>query len=198
MHQLTDKIKYLVAQYEKQLNENGIGCSVLKKYFEIRTPVSSFRSTRPVEGLFRHFADKRENSKFKHQNNRKYCIVLCFYPLNKDLLKETNCKEFAFVLREISRFEEGFAPKERVYKEKSILKRIEKKILYILKKAEKKSVVKLCKNTYIDFLRYFFLPEYGYKKSIFGYNRNIIDTVFCIIFMIVLIIAALMIYLNIS
>lgn len=197
MHQLTDKIKYLVAQYENQLNEKGIGCSVSKKYFEAKTPTSSFRYTRPVEALFRHFADKRENSKFNHQNNRTYCVVLCFFPLNKELLKEKDCKEYAFVLSEISRSEEGFAPKKRIRKEKTIFKKIEKKIQYILKKSEKKSVVKLCKHTYIDCLKYFFLPEYGYKKSIFGYDRNTLDTVFSIIFLIVFIIIALIIYFNI-
>ena len=196
MNQLTDKIKNLVAQYENQLTEKGIGCSVSKKYFETKTPVSSFRSGRPMEALFRHFADKRENSKFRHQNNRKYCLVLRFYPLNKELLKESDCKEYAFVLKDISRYEEGFAPKERIFKERSIFKRIDKIIRHILKKAEKKNAAKLCKNTYIDFFKYIFLSEYGYKKSVFGIDRKAVDTVFSVIFLLVIIIIGLIIYLN--
>ncbi len=194
MKQLMNRIEDLVKQYENELFEKGIACSVSKKYFETKTPTSSFHYYNLLDILLCYFADKRENKKFKHQPNRIHCAVLCFYPINDELIKKSNCKEYAFVLYEVSRLEEGFAPKTRIYKENNILKKVEKRIKKVLKSAEKKGALKHCKHTKLDLLRYFFKSEYGYKKTVLGISRNTLDTVFSVSFLAVILIVISIIY----
>ncbi len=130
-----------------------------------------------LDNIYKHFARKRENKHFNHQPNRHHCAVLCFHPSDKTLLKKTECKEYSFILYEISRSEEGLTPKKRIRKENVILKKIEKRINKILKSAKKKNSVSICKCTKVDFVRYFFRKEYGYMKNINGKDRDFLDLV---------------------
>ncbi len=194
MQQLIDKSENLIAEYKDALAEKGIVCSLSKKYFEAKTPtVSRHSSYTLLDDIHRYFARKRENKHFKHQRNRQHCAVLCFYPADKTLLKKSECKEYAFTLYEISRSEEGMAPKERIHKEKTVLKKIEKRILRILKSAKKKDPVSVCKCTKSDFIRYFFRKEYGYMKSINGKDRDFLDLVISAAFLGIMGIIALII-----
>lgn len=178
MEQLTDKIESLIRKYEQALSEKGLVCSFSKKYFETKVPfVSHGSSYTLLDDIHRHFARKRESSRFRHQRNRHHCAVLCFYPTDKGLLKKAECKEYAFMLYEISRYEEGMAPKERMYKEKAVLRRIEKCICRALKSAAEKDPVRVCKCTVADYARYFFRQKYGYMKTINGRSRDFLDLV---------------------
>ncbi len=178
MQQLTDNIENLIAKYRDALAEKGIVCSLSKKYFETKTPTASHHSSYTLlDNIHRYFARKRENKHFKHQRNRHYCAVLCFHPADSTLLKKSDCKEYAFMLSEISRHEEGIAPKERIHKEKTVLKKMEKKIRKVLKSAEKKDPVCVCKCRKSDFIRYFFRKVYGYMKSLNGKDRDFLDLV---------------------
>ena len=87
------------------------------------------------------------------------------------------------MLSEVSRSEEGMAPKERIIKEKTVLKKIEKRICKILKSAEKKDPVRVCKCTKVDFIRYFFRKEYGYMKTVNGKDRDFLDLVISAVFL---------------
>ncbi len=194
MKDIMEKIENLLSQYEGELSEKGLSYSVSKKYFENKTPITSFRYHDILDIFLRHIALKRENKNFHHQRNRFHSAVICFYPSAKGILKKIECKEYAFVLNEISRHEEGFAPKERNQKEKKILKKIEKKIKRILKSAEKQNAVKVCKCTKADVIRYFFLKPYGYMKKLVGYDRDTLD----IIFSALLIAAFLVIFITLS
>ncbi len=196
MQQVMDKIETLVEEYEDALLEKGLICSVSKKYFETKVSLSSHHSYTLLDNIFRHIAYKRESKYFKHQRNRQHCAVLCFCPANKEFLKKSECKEYAFALYEVFRHEEGFSPKEKIYNEKTVLNKIEKRIRKVLKSAEKKSAVRICKCTKFDLLRYFFKTEYGYKKTIFGIDRNTLDTIFSVSFIVVFLIIILIVYLN--
>ena len=179
MQQLTDKIESLIGEYADALAEKGLVCSFSKKYFEAKVPyVSHYSSYTLLDDIHRHFAQRRENRHFKHQRNRHHCAVLCFYPADKALLKKSECREYAFTLYEFSRPEEGMAPKEKIHKEKAVLKKIEKRIRKVLISAEKKGSVRACKCTKADYLRYFFRKEYGYMKTVAGKDRDFLDLVF--------------------
>lgn len=184
MQQLTEKAEKLISEYSDALAEKGIVCSVSKKYFETKaSTVSHHYSYTLLDDIHRYFAHKRENKYFKHQRNRHHCAVLCFHPADRTLLKKSECKEYSFMLSEVSRSEEGMAPKERIHKEKTVLKKIEKRICKILKSAEKKDPVRVCKCTKGDFIKYFFRKEYGYMKSINGKDRDFLDLVISAVFL---------------
>ena len=178
MEQLTGKIESLISEHEQALSEKGITCSFSKRYFEAKVPsVSHHASYTILDDIHRFFAKKRENKYFSHQRNRHHCAVLCFQPKDKGLLKKTECKQYAFMLYEISRSEEGMVPKEKIYREEDLLHKIEKRIIKVLKSAEKKDSVNVCKCTAADYARYFFRREYGYMKVIKGRDRDFLDLV---------------------
>lgn len=179
MHQLIiDRINALVGKYKEDLTERGIKCSVSKRYFESNTPIATYASSNIFSMIDRYFAVRRENKKYKHQNNRYHAVVLCFLPTEKNLLKDAACKEYAFLLSKIERIEEGYAPKNKIFKEEKILNKIEKLIKKILRKAEKKSAKQVCKEAWYDVFRYIFNYEYGYKKCIFGKDRFVWELLF--------------------
>lgn len=179
MQQLTDKIELLVEKYEKALSEKGLVCSVSKKYFETKvSPVTHYASYTLLDDIHRHFARKRENKHFSHQRNRYHCAVLCFQPSDKTLLKKAECKEYAFIIYEISQCEEGKTPKERVRREENILRKIEKRIIKVLKSVEGKDPVRICRYTAADYARYFFRQEYGYMKTVNGKDKDFLDLIF--------------------
>lgn len=197
MQQIMDKIENLVREYEDALSEKGLVCSVTKKYFETKVPsVPNGSSYTLLDDIHRYFAQRRENRHFKHQRNRHHCAVLCFYPADKSLLKKSECRKYAFTLYEISRPEEGIAPKKKIHKEKAILKKIEKRIRRLLISAEKKGPVRACKCTGADYLRYFFRREYGYMKTVNGKDRDFLDLVFSAVILIILGIVALILVLT--
>ncbi|MBQ9912676.1 MAG: hypothetical protein IJO73_00450 [Clostridia bacterium] len=176
MQQLMNKIEGLIAEYKTALSEKGLACSLSKKYFETKVPhIPHHSSYTLLDDIHRHFAKRRENRHFRHQRNRQHCAVLCFHPADKTLLKKAECKEYAFILSEISRYEEGMKPRKRTLNEKTVLRRIEKCICRILKSAERKEPVLVCKCTIADYIRYFFKKEYGYMKVINGRDRDFLD-----------------------
>ena len=172
-----EKIENLLSKYESEFSEKGLSYSVSKKYFENKTLSTSFRYHDIFDIFLRHIILKREKNNFHYQRNRFHSAVICFYPSDKGLLKRTECKEYAFILYEISRYEEGLAPKERRQKEEKILKKVEKKVKSILNSAKKKNILDVCRETKLDIIRYFFMRAYGYKKTIVGINRDSIDLV---------------------
>ena len=163
MQQLMEQIRSVVAKYENELAEKGIACSVSKKYFETDVSSVAVNHTDILHILYGFFANKRENKNFKHQRNRTHCAVVCFYPTDSALVKRKDCKEYAFVISKISRFEEGVAPKKRDNNQKAILKKIEKRILKVLKSAEKNGIYSVCRQTAFDKVRYKFSSKYAYR-----------------------------------
>ncbi len=163
MQQKMEEIKNLVAKYENEFAQKGIACSVSKKYFETDVSSVAVNHTDILHILYGFFANKRENKNFKHQRNRTHCAVVCFYPVDARLLKKKDCKEYAFLISRIYRFEEGIAPKKQEYNQKDILEKIERRILKVLQSAEKKNIDKVCRQTFWDKVRYKFSSKYEYR-----------------------------------
>ncbi len=163
MQQFMEQVRNIVEQYENELAEKGIACSVSKKYFETDVSSVAVNNTDTLHILYVFLANKRENKNFRHQRNRTHCAVICFYPTDTQLLKKKDCKEYAFAISKIFRFEEGVAPKKQEYNQKDILKKIEKRILRVLKAAEKKNIDKICRESFSDKVRYKFSSKYAYR-----------------------------------
>lgn len=190
---IMDRIDTIIDKYEPQLTQKGIGCKVSKKYFEVKTD-PAYATGNLLSKISRFFAKKRENKLFKHQNNRYQCVVLCFYPIEKDGLKANACKEYSFMLKKTERIEEGYTPKSKVNNEAKILNKIERLFVKIMKESEKYSTKKICAEKWYDIFRYLFKVEYGYKKRIFNKERNFWDLLFSSIIIAVIAVVCTMIY----
>ena len=190
---IMDRIDTIIDKYEPQLTQKGIGCKVSKKYFEVKTD-PAYATGNLLSKISRFFAKKRENKLFKHQNNRYQCVVLCFYPIEKDGLKANACKEYSFMLKKTERIEEGYTPKSKVNNEAKILNKIERLFVKIMKESEKYSTKKICAEKWYDIFRYLFKVEYGYKKRIFNKKRDFWNLLFSSIIIAVIAVVCTMIY----
>ena len=158
-----EQIRSVVAKYKNELAQKGIACSVSKKYFETDVSSVAVNHTDILHILYGFIANKRENKNFKHQRNRTHCAVICFYPMDANSLKKKECKEYAFVLSRIYRFEEGITPRKQNRNQKDILNKIERRIRKVLKAAEKKNVDKFCRQSFLDMVRYKLSSKYAYR-----------------------------------
>ena len=61
-----------------------------------------------------------------------------------------------------------------------VLSKIEKRILKIIRKAEKHSMLKACKDTLFDAVRYSACPKYEYKNKVLGKKRSSCESFFMI------------------
>lgn len=190
-----EKVNLLVTEYDEQLSELGIKCKVSKKYFEMNTPEVNAHHRDILNIMYEHIANKHENKKYKNQRNRYHCIILTFSPINNNS-KNKEYKEYSFLLNKIERIEKGFKPREKNYKEEKILKRIEKLILSVIKKAQRKTPNQICTATWFDILRYVFSIKYDYKKTIAGRDKNFWDTLFAIPFLLLFISGLILLYLH--
>lgn len=197
MIQFFNKINTLLSDYEEQLTVKGIKCTVSKRYFETKVSMRLHNHSSLLYEADVYLAEKRENKKYKHQRNRYHCAVLRFSPIEKNTVKEKDCKEYSFIISKIERLQEGDAPKEHVYREEKILYRIEKLIKKILSKAEKKTAVKVCKENWTDVFRYLFTNNrYAYKKSILGKDIFFWELIFSGIVLSAFVIIALCIWIK--
>ena len=195
MHeQLISNIYAVVDKYEKQLSAKGIKCSVQKRYFETKVSQTSGSRSNIFDIIHRSIAKKREEKQFKYQNNRYHCIVLRFSPIDDNILKTANCKEYSFCLNKVERTEIGYSPKNKTINEEKLLNKIEKTITKILKKAEKRNTIQLCKENWCDVSRYVMNSEYGYKKTILGKERIFWELIYSGVILLVITIICLGIY----
>ena len=171
---LITKINALLESYQPQLNKLEIDYKLSKKYFELKTG-SAYTTGNLLSKISQHLAKKREDKYYKHQNNRYHCLVLAFYPIGTDKNKKLLCKEYSFLLQKTERMEEGYAPKYKANSEEKILRKIEKVIKRIIRKAESKGSEKACAESWLDSFRYLFNIEYGYMKRISGKEGDFWD-----------------------
>ncbi len=196
--QLITSINAIVEKYEKLLSAKGIKCSVHKRYFETKVSGTSDSRSNIFAVIHRSIAKKREEKQFKYQNNRYHCLVLRFSPVEDNLLKAANCKEYSFSLNKVERTEIGYSPKSKTINEEKLLNKIEKTITKILKKAEKKDTVLLCKENCCDVIRYIMNSEYGYKKTILGKERIFWELLYSGVILLVIIITCFGLHLIIN
>lgn len=165
-----DKIQNIINKYEDRLASVGVKITVSKRYFEV--DVTERNTYHPVAGMrllnyIDRYFDKKRERKYKNERNKYHCIVLSVIPIAKNLVCREYCKDYAFVLRKVERAHIGQEPQKIQYGETKVLSRIERRILKILKAAEKHLAETVCKDTWFDAIRYL-APKYSYKEKVLG------------------------------
>ena len=182
MTDIRDRVLELIKKYENQLTQKGIAIALSKKYVEeeVREKSSgAYSRTIILNALERARNKKREIEKGYHfEPNKWHSLVLTIVPLDKKLVHRTNRREYAFVLKQVVRPYIGEEPQQTVYQEEKILRKIEKTILKILKKADKMTAQQVCRDTFSDAFRYSFFSKYGYKDKFCGKDRFTWDVIF--------------------
>jgi len=171
MQEIKEKVYALTELYRDSLASKGIKISVSKRYFELdprnRNILHPNPGIRIANLIQRRFDSKREaRSGYNNRPNSYHCIILRFSPKEMIANKDEAGIDYAFVLQKTERAHKGIAPEKTVYNEKRTLKRIEKRILKILKEAEISTPDRLCKETVADAFRYVLSFKYSYKKKI--------------------------------
>jgi len=183
------KVQSIVSKYEEQLASKGIAIDVSKKYYE--TVLYHFnRRGGLLEIIDTELSQKREG-KYKNIRNRYHSIVISVLPIDRKLVKREHCREYAFLLRSIDREEIGRKPKLTEYNIEKVLYKIEKRILRLLKKADKKSAEKVCKDSFVDAFRYTLSGKYRYKKRILGLNAelwSVLSAVFIVVIILLILV----------
>ncbi len=199
-NELKEKALDLVEQFSEELASKGLACEISQKYFQHKVSPSSFNPNHRglvfilSEAFLRRIKQSREKEIFKNQPDKYYTLVLKFVPCDKALVKKPDCKEYSFLCKKITRYEAGYAPKEKDYQLDKILGKIEKRIRKTLNKAEKMSVEKICKNNLWDNFRYLNSEKYHYKKTVFGKDKNFVELVIGLIALVIFIIFAIIFY----
>ena len=185
MREIKSKAIDTVLKYEERLREKGIEIAVSKHYCEASVGERDTYHTNAGVSLLTHvekwFDKKRERSNgYHYQSNRYHSLVLTLLPIDQGIARRENCKDYAFVFRKVERAYIGEMPQHVVIEEEKVLKRVEKRICKILRKAETATPIKLYKDTPLDALRYCLLPKYRYQKRILGKDRAWWEICFCI------------------
>ena len=183
MQEIKRKAVDLVDKYAERLKSHGIRIILSKRYIETEVEERYGGSAYPGHGIFSIFdrAIDRKTEKEKGYNfekNKYHCIVITVIPLDKTLVSLADCREYAFVLKKVERAHLGLEPQKKSYQEEKVLAKIEKRILKILKMADKRSAQETCKNTFWDACRYAHSPKYGHKTKFCGKERFTWDMIF--------------------
>lgn len=171
-------INDVVTKYSDELSRYGVKCALKEKHFQLH--YSHEPHTNANAGLFFTILDKAKHKlrlKFLPFKDDDYkCVVIRFEPINS-ALKNGELKEYAFV----KSYREDI--KKRKDKSTDIPAKTERLIKKIIKRLNKSSADKVCKDTVFDILRYTTQIKYSYKKQILGYDKNILDTAVSIFFL---------------
>lgn len=191
------KANAILEKYTTQLENNGITVTVSKRYFEesVGERIGNIGNTAIFNEIDRALDRKREKKKgYHHIRNRYHVIVLSVIPVKKDVVRLEYCRDYAFFIHKIERPHIGTDPKEFTYEEQKILSKIEKRINKLLRKSQKNTPQKVCKDTLFDAIRYT-APRYGYKRRILNRERADWELIFLISFGVLALVVALMIWL---
>ena len=182
MKELKEKAQALIDKYTPELSSKGLKILLSKRYFE--SNVSERSSGYYATGMILNSIDRARDRKkeketgYNYVKNRYHYFVLTVCPIEKNMIKREECRDYAFLLKKVERAHIGLEPRLIVAREEKVLSKIEKQILKILKKAEKRSAQKVCQNTIIDAFRYAMLPKYKYKERFLGKGRFSWDMIF--------------------
>ena len=189
MKELKEKAQALIDKYTPELSSKGLKILLSKRYFE--SNVSERSSGYYATGMILNSIDRARDHKKEKENgynyvkNRYHYYVLTVCPIEKNMIKCEECRDYAFLLKKVERAHIGLEPRLIVAREEKVLSKIEKQILKILKNAEKRSAQKVCQNTFIDAFRYAMHPKYEYKEKFLGKGRfsweMIFLSAFCIL-----------------
>lgn len=197
MQEIIEKVNAILEKYSEQLADNGIKVTVSKRYFEesVGERIGNTGNTAIFNEIDRALDRKREKKKgYHHTRNRYHVIVLSVIPVKKDVVRREYCRDYAFYIHKIERPHIGTDPKEFTYEEQKILSKIEKRINKLLRKSQKNTPQKVCKDTLFDAIRYT-APRYGYKRRFLNRERADWELIFLISFGVLALVVALMIWL---
>lgn len=176
MNEIKAKAQAVVDKYEDQLAQRGLKILISKRYFEM----SVFERSGSA-GIIARTQDrkKEEENGYNNKRNRYHCIVMSVIP-SSNILPREQCRDYAIVIQKIERAHIGQEPRRIDYEEDKIISKIGKRILKILKKAEKSSPREICKNNIFDAIRYSSLIRYKYKSFFLGKEKFEWDFIFAI------------------
>ena len=197
MQEIIEKVNAVLEKYSEQLADNGIKVTVSKRYFEesVGERIGNTGNTAIFNEIDRALDRKREKKKgYHHIRNRYHVIVLSVIPIHKDIVCREYCRDYAFFIHKIERPHIGTDPKEFTYEEQKILSKIEKRINKLLRKSQKNTPQKVCKDNLFDAIRYT-APRYGYKRRFLNRERADWELIFLISFGVLALVVALMIWL---
>ena len=197
MQEIIEKVNAVLEKYSEQLADNGIKVTVSKRYFEesVGERIGNTGNTAIFNEIDRALDRKREKKKgYHHIRNRYHVIVLSVIPVKKDVVRREYCRDYAFFIHKIERPHIGTDPKEFTYEEQKILSKIEKRINKLLRKSQKNTPQKVCKDNLFDAIRYT-APRYGYKRRFLNRERADWELIFLISFGVLALVVALMIWL---
>ena len=197
MQEIIEKVNAVLEKYSEQLADNGIKVTVSKRYFEesVGERIGNTGKTAIFNKIDRALERKREKKKgYHHIRNRYHVIVLSVIPIHKDIVRRKYCRDYAFCIHKIERPHIGTDPKEFTYEEQKILSKIEKRINKLLRKSQKNTPQKVCKDNLFDAIRYT-APRYGYKRRFLNRERADWELIFLISFGVLALVVALMIWL---
>ena len=180
MQEIKAKVIALVDQYSDQLATKGIKIAISNRYVE--TEVRERSGGYAGQAIFNIFdrANDRKKEKEKGYNfekNKYHSIILTVVPLNAKLVNMKECREYAFVWKKTERAHLGQEPQRKIYQEAKVLSKVKKRILKILKNADKKTLQQICINTFWDAVRYD-APKYEYKTKYCGKDRYTWEMIF--------------------
>ena len=197
MQEIVEKVNAVLGKYSEQLKDNGIKVTVSKRYFEesVGERIGNTGNTAIFNEIDRALDRKKEKKKgYHHIRNRYHVIVLSVIPAQKDIVRREYCRDYAFYIHKVERAHIGMEPKKYTYEEQKILSKIEKRINKILRKLQKITPQKVCKDTLWDAIRYT-LPRYGYKRRFLNRERADWELIFLISTGVLALVVAFMIWL---
>lgn len=182
MKELKEKAQALIDKYTPELSSKGLKILLSKRYFESNVSERSsgyYVGSAIMNSIDRARDHKKEKEKgYNYIKNRYHYFVLTVCPTEQNRVRREECRDYTFLLKKVERAHIGLEPRLIVAREDKILSKIEKQILKILKKAEKKSAQKVCQNTIIDTFRYAMHPKYEYKERFLGKDRFLWEMIF--------------------
>ena len=197
MQEIIEKVNAVLEKYSEQLADNGIKVTVSKRYFEesVGERIGNTGNASIFNEIDRALDRKREKKKgYHHIRNRYHVIVLSVIPIHKDIVRREYCRDYAFCIHKVERAHIGMEPKKYIYEEQKILSKIEKRINKLLRKSQKNTPQKVCKDNLFDAIRYT-APRYGYKRRFLNRERAEWELIFLISFGVLALVVALMIWL---
>ena len=196
MQEIIEKVNAVLEKYSEQLADNGIKVTVSKRYFEelAGERIGNTGNTAIFNEIDRALDRKREKKKgYHHIRNRYHVIVLSVIPVKKDIVRREDCRDYAFCIHKVERAHIGMEPKKYIYEEQKILSKIEKRINELLRKSQKNTPQKVCKDNLFDAIRYT-APRYGYKRRVLNRERADWELIFLISFGVLALVIVLMIW----
>lgn len=188
MQEFKNKVQALVDGYQAQLSARGIQITVSKRYYE--THVEERNTYHPEAGVrllneIDRYLDRKAEKKYNCQPNQYHCMILTVQPIKKGIVRKEECRDYAFLLQKIERAHIGLEPTRVIYEENWLLGKIEKRIQNILQKAETATTEAVCKNNFLDAIRYASLRKYQYKQRFLSKSRIFWEIIFFISFSVI-------------